>query len=161
MPEIIGPNDPALDSSLITALFPGEVVTRAFVRDVDLPYGAGTMALITLDNGRDHTRPNTFGPAGLISLREALDAVKARATPEAGEQRIAAVGVTGKPFIFAVGADLKGVGLIGSRDQAKAVVVVWSSEAVKSQWVRSEADRARLGGKIVQLRLDPTRLPNP
>src|SRR5208283_5680484 len=31
------------------------------------------------------------------------------------------VGVTGKPFIFAVGADLKGVGLIGGRDQAEAV----------------------------------------
>jgi 3-hydroxyacyl-CoA dehydrogenase/enoyl-CoA hydratase/carnithine racemase len=121
MPETIGPNDPALDGSGITALFPGEVVTRALVRDVELPYGAGTMALITLDNGRDHTRPNTFGPAGLISLREALDAVAARATPEAGEQRIAAVGVTGKPFIFAVGADLTGAALVGSRDEALAI----------------------------------------
>ena len=121
MPEIIGPNDPALDSSLITALFPGEVVTRAFVRDVDLPYGAGTMALITLDNGRDHTRPNTFGPAGLISLRDALEGVAARARPEAGEQRIAAVGVTGKPFIFSVGADLTGAPLVGSREEALAI----------------------------------------
>ena len=79
------------------------------------------MALITLDNGRDHTRPNTFGPAGLLSLREALDAVAARATPEAGEQRIVAVGVTGKPFIFAVGADLTGAALVGSRDEALAI----------------------------------------
>ena len=79
------------------------------------------MALITLDNGRDHTRPNTFGPAGLLSLREALDAVAARATPEAGEQRIAPVGVTGKPFIFAVGADLTGAALVGSRDEALAI----------------------------------------
>jgi 3-hydroxyacyl-CoA dehydrogenase/enoyl-CoA hydratase/carnithine racemase len=121
MPETIEPNGLALDGSGITALFPGEVVTRALVRDVELPYGAGTMALITLDNGRDHTRPNTFGPAGLISLREALDAVAARATPEAGEQRIAAVGVTGKPFIFAVGADLTGAALVGSRDEALAI----------------------------------------
>jgi enoyl-CoA hydratase/carnithine racemase len=121
MPETIGPNDPALDASGITALFPGEVVTRAIVRDVELPYGAGTMALITLDNGRDHTRPNTFGPAGLLSLREALDAVAVRAMPEAGEQRIAAVGVTGKPFIFAVGADLTGAALVGSRDEALAI----------------------------------------
>ena len=121
MPETIGPNDLALDGSGITALFPGEVVTRALVRDVELPYGAGTMALITLDNGRDHTRPNTFGPAGLLSLREALDAVAARATPEAGEQRIAAVGVTGKPFIFAVGADLTEAALVGSRDEALAL----------------------------------------
>ena len=79
------------------------------------------MALITLDNGHDHTRPNTFGPGGLISLREALDSVAARAMPEAGGQRIAAVGVTGKPFIFAVGADLTGAALIGSRDEALAI----------------------------------------
>ena len=124
MTENMGPNDPAPDESLITPLFPGEVVTRAFVRDVELPYGAGTMALITLDNGRDHTRPNTFGPAGLLSLREALDTVAARAiraTPEAGQQRIAAVGITGKPFIFAVGADLTGAALVGSRDEALAI----------------------------------------
>jgi hypothetical protein len=38
MPEVMGPNDPALDSSLITGLFPGEVVTRAYVRDVELPH---------------------------------------------------------------------------------------------------------------------------
>src|SRR5580704_8037155 len=121
MPETTGPNDLALDGSGITALFPGEVVTRALVRDVELPYGAGTMALITLDNGRDHTRPNTFGPAGLLSLRDALDSVAARATPDAGQQRIAAVGVTGKPFIFAVGADLTGASLVGSRDEALAI----------------------------------------
>ncbi len=121
MPEDIGPNEPGLEPSGITTLFPGEVVTRALVRDVELPYGAGTMALITLDNGHDHTRPNTFGPGGLISLREALDSVAARATPEAGGQRIAAVGVTGKPFIFAVGADLTGAALIGSRDEALAI----------------------------------------
>jgi 3-hydroxyacyl-CoA dehydrogenase/enoyl-CoA hydratase/carnithine racemase len=121
MPENFGPNDPGLDESGITSLFPGEVVTRALVRDVELPYGAGTMALITLDNGHDHTLPNTFGPGGLISLRDALDAVAARATPEAGEQRIAAVGVTGKPFIFAVGADLTGAALIGSRAEALTI----------------------------------------
>jgi enoyl-CoA hydratase/carnithine racemase len=102
------------DESALTSLFPDEVVTRALVRDVELPYGAGTMALITLDNGHDHTRPNTFGPAGLISLRDALDSVAARTD-------VAAVGVTGKPFIFAVGADLTGAALIGSRDEALAI----------------------------------------
>jgi 3-hydroxyacyl-CoA dehydrogenase/enoyl-CoA hydratase/carnithine racemase len=84
--------------------FPSEVVTRAIVRDVDLGPGAGRLALITLDNGHDHTKPNTFGPQGLLSLNAALDAVAARAA--AGE--IAAVGVTGKPFILAAGADLDG-----------------------------------------------------
>jgi 3-hydroxyacyl-CoA dehydrogenase/enoyl-CoA hydratase/carnithine racemase len=105
------------DAPLLTSLFPEEVVTRALLRDVELPYGAGTMALITLDNGRDHTRPSTFGPAGLLSLRDALDAVAARA--ERGD--IVAVGVTGKPFIFAVGADLSGAPLIAARDEALAI----------------------------------------
>ena len=109
-----------LDDSVLTSLFPDEVVTRALVRDVPLPYGAGTMALITLDNGHDHTRPNTFGPAGLLALRDALESVAARATP-GPEQRIAAVGVTGKPFIFAAGADLGVAALIRARDEALAV----------------------------------------
>ena len=43
--------------------FPDEVVTKSLVRDITLPLGAGTLALITLDNGFDHTKPNTFGPA--------------------------------------------------------------------------------------------------
>ena len=29
--------------------------------------------------------------------------------------------------------------------EAKAVVVIWSAEAARSEWVRSEADRARAG----------------
>ena len=102
------------DASLLTSLFPDEVVTRELVRDVELPDGAGTMALITLDNGRDHTRPNTFGPTGLQVLNDALDAVAARTD-------IAAVGVTGKPFIFAVGADLSGAPLIAARDEALTI----------------------------------------
>jgi adenylate cyclase len=44
---------------------------------------------------------------------------------------------------------------------AKAVVVIWSAEAVKSQWVRSEADRARADNKLVQLVVDASRLPMP
>src|SRR5918998_4872371 len=46
-------------------------------------------------------------------------------------------------------------------DAARAVVVLWSAEAVASQWVRSEANRARESGRLVQLRLDDTRLPMP
>ena len=44
---------------------------------------------------------------------------------------------------------------------AKAVVVVWSAEAVKSEWVQSEADQARAAHKLVQLTLDGARLPMP
>jgi 3-hydroxyacyl-CoA dehydrogenase/enoyl-CoA hydratase/carnithine racemase len=99
------------------AALPDEVVTHALVRDVALPNDAGTLALITLDNGLDHTKPSTFGPRGLFSLQTALDQVEARA--KAGE--IAAVGVTGKPFVFAVGADLGMVKAGGSREQALAI----------------------------------------
>ena len=102
------------DNSDLTSLYPEEVLTRALVRDVELPDRAGTMALITLDNGHDYTRPNTFGPAGLLALRDALEEV-------AGRTDIAAVGVTGKPFIFAAGADLGVAALIRSRDEALAV----------------------------------------
>jgi 3-hydroxyacyl-CoA dehydrogenase/enoyl-CoA hydratase/carnithine racemase len=98
----------------IRAQFPDEVVTHAYVRDVDLPGGAGTLALITLDNGFDHTKPSTFGPAGLLELNEVLDQVAARTD-------LAAVGVTGKPFIFAVGADLTGVAVIRDHEHAKAI----------------------------------------
>ncbi|MFW5419177.1 enoyl-CoA hydratase/isomerase family protein [Nocardiopsis sp. CNT-189] len=95
-------------------LFADEVVTKALSRDVELPYGAGKAVLITLDNGHDHTKPNTFGPGGLLSLGEAIDAAAARTD-------ITAVAITGKPFIFAVGADLTGVPLLQNREQAHAI----------------------------------------
>jgi adenylate cyclase len=44
---------------------------------------------------------------------------------------------------------------------AKAVVVVWSAEAVKSQWVRAEADLARGAGTLVQLSIDGAVPPLP
>ena len=37
---------------------------------------------------------------------------------------------------------------------AKAVVVLWSAEAAKSQWVRAEADAARELGTLIQATLD-------
>jgi tetratricopeptide (TPR) repeat protein len=46
-------------------------------------------------------------------------------------------------------------------ETAKAVLVLWSAAAVESQWVRSEANRARELGKLVQARLDDARLPMP
>ncbi len=95
---------------------PDEVVTHTPVRDIALPGGVGTLALITLDNGFDHTKPNTFGPATVAGLQETLDGIAARVA--AGE--VHAVGITGKPFVFAVGADLLAVSGIRSRDQALA-----------------------------------------
>ncbi len=99
------------------AMATDEVVTEAKSRDVALPYGAGTMALITLDNGLDHTRPNTFGPKSLASLNAALDSALER-------DDVVAIGVTGKPFILAAGADLSGVPGISSRDDAKLIAQI-------------------------------------
>ncbi|MCL6728468.1 TIR domain-containing protein [Sphingomonas hankyongi] len=44
---------------------------------------------------------------------------------------------------------------------AQAVVVLWSAEAVKSQWVRAEADAARSAGTLVQVTLDGAIPPLP
>src|SRR5580693_4600807 len=100
----------AADFTELASLDPDEVVTHSFVRDVPLS-GGKTLALITLDNGRDHTRPNTLGPATLLELGAVLDAQQARAAAK----EIQAVAVTGKPFIFAAGADLSKVSEIPSR----------------------------------------------
>ncbi|GGF23932.1 3-hydroxyacyl-CoA dehydrogenase NAD-binding domain-containing protein [Subtercola lobariae] len=102
-----------IDFSDLLAFSADEVVTHSFVRDVKLASGK-TLALITLDNGRDHTRPNTLGPVTLVEYGDVLDALKNRAA--AGE--IDAVAVTGKPFILAAGADLSKVGEVKSRAMA-------------------------------------------
>jgi TolB-like protein len=44
---------------------------------------------------------------------------------------------------------------------AKAVVVIWSPDALVSEWVRSEADRARTQKKLVQLSFGGCPLPMP
>ncbi|GAA3848623.1 3-hydroxyacyl-CoA dehydrogenase NAD-binding domain-containing protein [Saccharothrix violaceirubra] len=91
-------------------LFPDEVVTTARTRLVSVPGLAGRVALITLDNGHDHTRPSTFGPQGLVSLAAAFD--------EAAAADPVAIAVTGKPFVFAVGADLSAVEHATRREHA-------------------------------------------
>ncbi|TDB71332.1 3-hydroxyacyl-CoA dehydrogenase NAD-binding domain-containing protein [Micromonospora sp. KC723] len=89
---------------------PNEVVTRALLRQVNVPGLDRPAALITLDNGFDHTKPNSFGPAGLASLDEAITAALA-ADP-------AFVAVTGKPYIFCVGADITSLPQLADRAQA-------------------------------------------
>jgi adenylate cyclase len=46
-------------------------------------------------------------------------------------------------------------------NRAAAVLVIWSAEAAMSDWVMDEAERAREQHKLVQVRLDKTRLPMP
>ncbi len=94
---------------------PEEVITNALVRDVDLtPFGhKGSLALITLDNGLDHNRPNTFGPQSLAALDAAITDAIGRAP--------AAIAITGKPFIFAAGADLSALSFLAKREQSLAI----------------------------------------
>jgi 3-hydroxyacyl-CoA dehydrogenase/enoyl-CoA hydratase/carnithine racemase len=98
----------------IASLDPDEVVTQSFIRDIPLS-GGGTLALLTLDNGKDHTRPNTLGPKTLLEFARVLDEQKARAAR--GE--IHGLAVTGKPFIFAAGADLSRVSDLPDRETGK------------------------------------------
>jgi len=105
-----------IDFSPLFADVADEVVTHSPVRDIRLPSGK-TLALITLDNGRDHTRPNTLGPATLAELDATLGALKDRAAR--GE--IDAVGITGKPYILAAGADLSDISKLTSRDDARLI----------------------------------------
>ena len=93
-----------------------EVISHSFVSDVTLPSGR-VLALITLDNGHDHTRPNTLGPHTLVEFAERLDEQKARAA--SGE--IHAVAVTGKPYYLAAGADLSKVQEIKDRATGRLI----------------------------------------
>lgn len=58
----------------------------------------GDLALVTIDNGEDWTKPSTFGRHALESLGRTLDELEA--------QEWAGLVLTGKPYVFAVGADI-------------------------------------------------------
>jgi 3-hydroxyacyl-CoA dehydrogenase/enoyl-CoA hydratase/carnithine racemase len=59
----------------------------------------GPIALLTIDNGEDYTKPTSLGRSALASLTRVLDEL------ESGEwSRLV---VTGKPFVFCAGADIK------------------------------------------------------
>jgi 3-hydroxyacyl-CoA dehydrogenase/enoyl-CoA hydratase/carnithine racemase len=59
---------------------------------------AGDVALVTIDNGEDWTKPTFFGREALESLDRLLSEL------ESGDFRAAVI--TGKPFVFAAGADI-------------------------------------------------------
>ena len=64
----------------------------------------GPVALVTMDNGEDWQKPNTFGEEALRSLEELLG--------QLGERDWRGLVLTGKPFVFAVGADIDQFGEI-------------------------------------------------
>ena len=83
-----------------------EVVTRSLVRFFEFPNDFGRGAIITLDNGADPKRPNTFGPGGLQALSDALDVIE--------REGLKAVLLTSKPYSFSAGADLGAGGIMSS-----------------------------------------------
>jgi 3-hydroxyacyl-CoA dehydrogenase/enoyl-CoA hydratase/carnithine racemase len=58
----------------------------------------GDVALVTIDNGEDWTKPTFFGEDALRSLERTLEEL------ESGDYHAAVI--TGKPFFFAAGADI-------------------------------------------------------
>ncbi|AUZ87064.1 3-hydroxyacyl-CoA dehydrogenase [Arthrobacter agilis] len=89
----------------LAGLVPAEIVTHSYVQDITLPEGAGVLALITLDNDLDPTKPTTLGPTTLIEFGRTLEELKERAA----RREISAVAVTGKPYFLVAGADLSTV----------------------------------------------------
>ncbi|MDT0170194.1 3-hydroxyacyl-CoA dehydrogenase NAD-binding domain-containing protein [Pseudarthrobacter sp. BRE9] len=107
----------AADYRKLADLFPNETVTHSYVQDIALPGSAGrpspgTFALVTLDNGLDHTKPTTLGPNTLVELGTVLEGLRERAAR--GE--IVGVGVTGKPHYLVAGADLSAVKSLEQRE---------------------------------------------
>jgi 3-hydroxyacyl-CoA dehydrogenase/enoyl-CoA hydratase/carnithine racemase len=72
----------------------------------------GPLALVTIDNGEDYNKPSVFARAAMESLDRTLGEL------ESGEW-IALV-LTGKPYVFAAGADIKEFPKIRSREEASA-----------------------------------------
>lgn len=76
----------------------------------------GRIAIVTIDNGEDHRRPTTFSAHALGSLNALLDRIEA-------DEDLAGLLLTGKPFVFAAGADLgmfKGMDADSARAGARA-----------------------------------------
>ncbi len=74
---------------------------------------AGRLAIVTMDNGGDHTKPNFFGEEALASLNTAMDEIEA-------QDDLKGLMLTGKHFIFAVGADTKAFVGISEADARRA-----------------------------------------
>ena len=70
----------------------------------------GPLALVTIDNGADHTKPTVFGRSAFESAQGVIEQL------EQGDW--VAMVLTGKPFIFAAGADITEFPKIRTREEA-------------------------------------------
>src|SRR5450830_677172 len=85
-----------------------ELITEFKVTYYEHPK-AGKLAIMTMDNGADYKKPNTFGAGALASLNQAMDNL---------DKDIKGLLLTGKTFIFSVGADLMKKHEIKTREDA-------------------------------------------
>jgi 3-hydroxyacyl-CoA dehydrogenase/enoyl-CoA hydratase/carnithine racemase len=87
-------------------------VPDTFFRLNRVSTAAGPVALVTMDNGADHTKPTVLGRSALASASRVVDEL------EGGDW--AAMVLTGKPYVFCAGADIDEFPKIRSRQQAVA-----------------------------------------
>jgi 3-hydroxyacyl-CoA dehydrogenase/enoyl-CoA hydratase/carnithine racemase len=73
-----------------------ELITQFKVTYFNHPR-AGKLAIMTMDNGADYKKPNTFDDKAIASLNEAMDNL---------DKDVKGLMLTGKTFIFSVGANL-------------------------------------------------------
>ncbi len=99
--------------------FTSEVVTHSVVTDHELPEGAGTVAVVRLDNG-EAKRPTTLGARSLLEFGRVVAHQRQRA--QSGE--ISALAVTGTPGYLAAGADLSSVSTLDNADSARLMATL-------------------------------------
>src|SRR5688500_11918319 len=84
--------------------------TQFFVQPAETR--VGRIALVTIDNGEDHTKPSTFGRAAFEPAQQALGRLESQAW--------AGMVLTGKPFASDDGADIRGLPKAAPRARARA-----------------------------------------
>jgi len=84
--------------------------TRFYLQQIETR--VGPIALVTMDNGEDWQKPNVFGRAAIESLHALA--------PRLRDGNWKGLVLTGKPFVFAVGADLSEFHLATTPELARA-----------------------------------------
>ena len=74
----------------------------------------GKIAIVTMDNGQDYKKPNTFGEEALASLHKAISKID-------GDKDVKGMMLCGKHYICAAGADLMQVPFINTFEQGRQI----------------------------------------
>ena len=158
--------DVALD--LLETVFPliSASAYKAFKTDPDLDSLREPSAVQAPDEGRGGAaRRRTHQSCGNLSQRMA-DVFISYARPDEGQSKRVADALRDAGYAVWRDDELPAhrvyADVIQERlTSAGAVVVLWSKDASKSQWVRAEADAARTLGTLVQVTIDGSMPPMP